>query len=376
VKVYKCIRRFFATPLKRYIPVGAHICRFEELTKIVISDAPQSDLDPFDVLADGIEYDDPAEVTWLYGVEPPPLGTDTRWFETIASAPESACGEGLTGSTGPQGPVGVAQSAVLSAPFAIPALCATGVASVSQSTGYSIGTYVYIDDGSESGEFVVVAIPDGTSLTLRTISSGDIGGSIDAGTAVDQLGTPATTHLDLPFIIPAIGASAAATMTNTTPYSVGEYVRINDGTDSGFFQVVGKSLTTITLETISGDVGATLASCTPVTHSALDGAQGPQGMQGVIGLQGFGLQGLQGNEGIQGSQGAIGFQGDVGEMGSQGAVGEVGSQGAVGFQGDVGEVGSQGAVGVQGFQGSGIQGFHPGSSWRYWYSGSGRFAGA
>ena len=368
MKVYRCIRRFFATPLKRYIPVGAHICRFEEITKIVISDAPQTDLDPFDQLADGIEYDNPHDVTWLYGVEPPPLGIDSRWFVTIASVPESACGEGVTGATGapgPQGPVGVSASAVLTSSFVIPNLCSTGNATVSQSNGYSVGAYVIINDGSESARFVVVAVPNPTTLTLRTIESTNIGGVIDAGTFLNELGFPAYSYIDTSFTIPTIGASSVADVISSEPYSIGEFVRIDDGLFSGLFEVVGIVSNTLNLRTIeSNDVGSTLAGCIPVTHSAPSGLQGDQGFQGKIGFQGdFGPQGLQSDIGVQGPiglQGSIGGQGIQGIDGPQGVVGAnglQGSQGNVGFQGVGGAQGDTGAQGLQGDVGSrGLQG--------------------
>jgi len=91
--IYQCSRRFFCTSLERYIPVGAIIARYENAVRIVVDDAPQSDQDPFNVLVDGISYDDPAQVSWIYGVEPPPLGTSTAgWFVTIATKAEDAYG--------------------------------------------------------------------------------------------------------------------------------------------------------------------------------------------------------------------------------------------------------------------------------------------
>ena len=84
MKVYRCIQRFFATPLKRYIPVNARICRWENVAKLVVSDAPESD-DLFTILFTGQEYDDPEQVTWIVAVEPPPLGTNTDWLSSLAA---------------------------------------------------------------------------------------------------------------------------------------------------------------------------------------------------------------------------------------------------------------------------------------------------
>jgi hypothetical protein len=62
MKVYIALKRQFASPLARYIPVGAHICRWEYVAKIVINDAPESE-DLLNVLVNGVEYDDPTLVT-------------------------------------------------------------------------------------------------------------------------------------------------------------------------------------------------------------------------------------------------------------------------------------------------------------------------
>ncbi len=92
MKIYRCIQRFFCTPLKRYIPVGALIGRYENAARIVLQDAPQSDQDPFSTLTDGFVFDDPASVTWLYHVEPAPLGTNSTFFEVVESKDEDDFG--------------------------------------------------------------------------------------------------------------------------------------------------------------------------------------------------------------------------------------------------------------------------------------------
>ncbi len=97
MKIYENKSRFFCTPLKRYIPEGALVARYENATKIVIIDAPRTDVDPFNQLVDGFEFDNPKEVTWLYGVEPPPLGDDTTQFTLIGQKDEDEFGN--TGAT-------------------------------------------------------------------------------------------------------------------------------------------------------------------------------------------------------------------------------------------------------------------------------------
>jgi len=98
MKIYEAKSRFFVSPLKRYIPAGAFVARYENITKIVIVDDPRSDLDPFNTLVDGFEYDDPAFVTWIYELEPPPLGTNNNFFRLIGQKDEDEFGN--TGATG------------------------------------------------------------------------------------------------------------------------------------------------------------------------------------------------------------------------------------------------------------------------------------
>jgi len=92
MKIYRAKQRFFCTPLKRYIPAGALIGRYENATKITLQDSPQSDQDPFSTLIDGFVFDDPNCVTWIYYVDPPPLGTNTEFFEVLDSKDEDQFG--------------------------------------------------------------------------------------------------------------------------------------------------------------------------------------------------------------------------------------------------------------------------------------------
>ena len=92
MKIYRCKQRFFCTPLKRYLPAGALLGRYENATRIVLQDTPQSDQDIFNTLIDGFVFDDPNTVTWIYHIEPPPLGTNTDFFDVIESKTEDAFG--------------------------------------------------------------------------------------------------------------------------------------------------------------------------------------------------------------------------------------------------------------------------------------------
>ena len=88
MRAYRCKSRFFCTPLKRYVPRGAIFGRYENITKLVMNDNPSTEEDPFGQLVDGFEYDDPAQVTWIYAVEPPPLGTDNSVFTDLGRKDE------------------------------------------------------------------------------------------------------------------------------------------------------------------------------------------------------------------------------------------------------------------------------------------------
>ncbi len=92
MKIYETKKRFFVSPLERYLPEGAIVARYESVTRIVIVDEPRSDLDPFNTLVDGFEYSDPEQVTWIYELEPPPLGTNNVFFTLIASKYEDEFG--------------------------------------------------------------------------------------------------------------------------------------------------------------------------------------------------------------------------------------------------------------------------------------------
>jgi len=87
MKIYSCNQRFFCQPLKRYLPVGAYVARYENAVRLVIQDAPQSDQDPFNMLVDGEVYDSPALVSWFYGLE-----ANAAFFSLISTVTEDAFG--------------------------------------------------------------------------------------------------------------------------------------------------------------------------------------------------------------------------------------------------------------------------------------------
>ena len=96
MKIYQCTQRFFCTPLKRYIPQGAYIGRYENAVRLVLQDAPQSDQDPFTTLVDGFVFEEPKQVTWLYVVEQQP----NMPFVLVGTKDEDSFGNVVSGSVG------------------------------------------------------------------------------------------------------------------------------------------------------------------------------------------------------------------------------------------------------------------------------------
>lgn len=98
MKIYQCTQRFFATPLKRYIPQGAYMGRYENAVRLVLQDAPQSDQDPFSTLLDGFVFDDPSQVSWFHQIES--SGSITNFFTLIGVLPEDQFGNVTGGTSG------------------------------------------------------------------------------------------------------------------------------------------------------------------------------------------------------------------------------------------------------------------------------------
>ena len=98
MKIYICTQRFFATPLKRYIPVGGLVGRYENAVRLVLQDAPQSDQDPFSTLMDGFVFDDPSQVSWFHQIES--SGSINNFFVLSGTKDEDAFGNVVGGSSG------------------------------------------------------------------------------------------------------------------------------------------------------------------------------------------------------------------------------------------------------------------------------------
>ena len=98
MKIYRCKQRFFATPLKRYIPVDALIVRYENAVRLVLQDAPQSDQDPFSTLMDGFVFDSPDQVSWFQQIVS--SGVVTEFFTLISTLYEDQFGNVTGGNSG------------------------------------------------------------------------------------------------------------------------------------------------------------------------------------------------------------------------------------------------------------------------------------
>jgi hypothetical protein len=88
MKIYRCKKRFLCGPLERYIPVGAHVARYDNIVKIALLDAPDSE-NLFSILVNGVEYATPDKVTWISVLVPP---TNLDYFDFVSSIEEDAYG--------------------------------------------------------------------------------------------------------------------------------------------------------------------------------------------------------------------------------------------------------------------------------------------
>jgi hypothetical protein len=101
--VYKCLKTFFCSQLKRYIAIDAIVYRYENSTKININGSPYTD-STTQVTSNSWEFEDETEVTWFYELEPAPKGTSlSGFFEFVTYLPEDEAGGGIGAGTGPAG---------------------------------------------------------------------------------------------------------------------------------------------------------------------------------------------------------------------------------------------------------------------------------
>ena len=391
-KIYRCKKRLFASPLKRWIPVGAHICRWESLAKIVVADAPTSN-NVQNILIEGVEYDNPSQVTWFYAVEPPPLGTNTDFFTLIGSFPDNDCGEGTTGIQGPQGPGGSGggtggsqgNQGIAGSQGNIGAQGNQGVTGLqgNQGPGNIAGPQGY--QGTQGNQGLA-------GLNFSTVSSayGELKNGVLAADVTDTLvdfdvsgvSNAVTISLasDTITVLRAgtyliefsgdVGASdvspwitsvqvllngspiANVTTFEVSPVIVSQRIAIQTIQELAINDVISVRGTTVDGELSNGIL--TLVETIGIGPQGIQGKVGVQGNQGNQGLQGLGESGTQGPQGLEGAQGVQGISGGgTGNQGSDGLQGSTGSQGSQGFglQGPGGATGPVGDVGPQGFQG-------------------------
>lgn len=150
-------------------------------------------------------------------------------------------------------------------------------------------------------------------------------------------GASANTTLTATFTMPAVNATAVATVVNAGAFGLGAvaYIQglgylsvtnVNTGTNQLTLQNLGYSQ--------NATSGTTAPSGTVLTGVGPQGPQGPAGGTGATGATGpTGAQGPTGNTGAtgaQGPQGIQGAQGPIGLTGPTGATGATGPQGATG----------------------------------------------
>jgi hypothetical protein len=296
MKQYLSLTTFFCDALKRWIPQGAMLFRFYEVSRLVIKGAPDSSKDQYNTPVVNWEWTEVKEVTWF-----DTICNNTTLFAFVQNWPENIVGEigggaGVQGADGPQGIDGV-QGGV--GPQGV-----DGAAAFRGFQGF---------DGMQ----------------------GDVGPQGLTGAGVQG----------------AVGVQGVAGTngTNGVQGNVGpQGLTGNAGVQgvagtTGFQGVAGSNGT----NGVQGSIGPQGLTGSGVQGVA--GADGADGFQGVAGANG--TNGVQGSIGPQGLTGS-GVQGAAGADGANGVQGFTGADGAIGPQGLTGS-GVQGDMGPQGFQGSG-----------------------
>lgn len=94
MEFYRSIMSFYVPEITHTIPEGALVARYENSVKLLLLDSPSDPSDIDELLTTGVPYTTPATVTWIYPIEPPPLGTDTTHFEVVCNPIYSIGGGG------------------------------------------------------------------------------------------------------------------------------------------------------------------------------------------------------------------------------------------------------------------------------------------
>lgn len=92
MKLYRCTKTFFCSPINRYIPVDSIVYKYENTSKISIQGAPQTDRD-YAVELDNFEFHGAEQVSWFYENK-----MFDKFFEFVKDVPtEDIAGGGLQG---------------------------------------------------------------------------------------------------------------------------------------------------------------------------------------------------------------------------------------------------------------------------------------
>jgi hypothetical protein len=94
MKLYRCTKKVFCSPIKRYIPPGAIVYKYENTSKISIQGAPQSDR-TISVELENFEFNGAEEVSWFYNSR-----LFNQFFEFVRDIPEDEAGGGAVGLNG------------------------------------------------------------------------------------------------------------------------------------------------------------------------------------------------------------------------------------------------------------------------------------
>ena len=92
MKLYRCKKKVFCSPINRYIPEGAIVYKYENTSKISIQGAPKTD-DDYAVELDNFEFHGAEQVSWFYKNK-----MFDEFFEFVRDVPvEDEAGGGLLG---------------------------------------------------------------------------------------------------------------------------------------------------------------------------------------------------------------------------------------------------------------------------------------
>ena len=197
---------------------------------------------------------------------------------------QAPIGAVVTGG-GPKGDPGMGFTR-LAAAWAVPALGASSVATVESEAGFAIGQWVYVEGG---GWFSCTAVgvaaltlmnnPPEPSANQPAGTPCAVGALVNGAGPQGQAGTGATTLL-APFTVPAVGASAIASVASAAGFINLQWAYVQA---LGWFVVVARDTTlgAQTLELRNDDSPGNSAPATVAPLGAVVTGGGPAGAQGI-----------------------------------------------------------------------------------------------